>query len=173
MHSSKKRGSVVQSSHSLARATMKRYHENDPFDSDDDFEQAMASEAEGFNYFSDEDSNWEHAMVRALDSSEQLGGALGPLFTFRLESAGRRRRWRDTVDHAQFHAILEQQREARPGDNLGVQLMEALYTAIRGQIAADARPHDLLHFTTMHTDLLTRSGPRTFRCPILWIGTGI
>ena len=125
---------------------MKRYHENEPLDSDDDFEQAMVRESEGFNYFSDDDSNWEHFMVRALDRVEQLGGALGPLFTFRLESAGRRRRWRDTVDHAQFHAILEQPREARPGDNLGVQLMEALYTAIRGQIAADARPHDLLHF---------------------------
>ena len=131
-----KRGSLGQSSHSLARATrttMKRYHQED--DSDDDF-----------NYFSDDDSDWDHFMVRALDRAEQLGGALGPLFTFRLESAGRRRRWRDVVDHAQFHAILEQAREARPGDNLGVQLMEALYSAIRGQIAEDARPQDLLHF---------------------------
>ena len=111
-----------------------RYHQED--DEDDDF-----------NYFSDDDdSDWDHFMVRALDRAEQLGGALDPLFTFRLESAGRRRRWRDTVDHSQFHAILEQDREARPGDDLGVQLMEALYTAIRRQIAADARPHDLLHF---------------------------
>ena len=146
MFSSIKRGSVVQSSHSLTRATMKRYREDEPFDSDDDFEQAMAREAEGFDCFSDEDSNWEHAMVRALDRREQLGGALSPLFTFRMEPIGRRRRWRDTVDHAQFHAHLEQAREARRGDNLGVQLMEALYTAIRGQIAADACPHDLLHF---------------------------
>ena len=98
------------------------------------------------NYFSSDDEVWEHAMVRALDRTEQLGGALGPLFTFRMEPIGRRRRWRDTVDHAQFHAHLEQAREARRGDDLGVQLMEALYTAIRGQIAEDARPHDLLHF---------------------------
>ena len=42
--------------------------------------------------------------------------------------------------------MLEQAREARSGDDLGVQLMEALYTAIRSQIASDARPHDLLHF---------------------------
>ena len=100
------------------------------------------------NYFSsdDDDSDWDHALVRAVDRAEQLGGALGPLFTFRLERAGRRRRWRDTVDHSQFHAILDQAREARPGDDLGVQLMEALYTAIRSQIASDARPHDLLHF---------------------------
>ena len=99
------------------------------------------------NYFSsDEDDAWDHVLVRALDRATQLGGALGPLFTFRLETAGRRRRWRNVVDHAQFHAVLNQAREARPGDDLGVQLMEALYTAIRGQLASDARPHDLLHF---------------------------
>ena len=99
------------------------------------------------NYFSgDEDDAWEHAMVRALDRTEQLGGALGPLFTFRMEPAGRRRRWRETVDHAQFHARLEQPREATPRDDLGVHLMEALYDAIRRQIAEDARPQDLLHF---------------------------
>ena len=127
-----KRSSQGQSSHSLARATraiMKRTHQDEE------------------NYFSsDDDFDWDHALVRALDRADQLGGALGPLFTFRLERAGRRRRWRDTVDHSQFHAVLEHAREARPGDDLGVQLMEALYTAIRGQIASDARPHDLLHF---------------------------
>ena len=104
------------------------------------------SSPEEENYFSSDDEDFDHALVRALDRTEQLGGALGPLFEFRMESAGRRRRWRETVDHAQFHAILEQAREARPSDDIGVQLMEALYTAIRGQIAEDARPHDLLHF---------------------------
>ena len=143
----------MASCHSLARANqcivfaeMKRYHAEDPFGSDDDFEQAMAREAEGFDYF-EEDEDFEHAMVRSMDREEQLGGALGPLFHFRMEPAGRRRRWRDIVDHTQFHAVLEQPREARTGDDIGVQLMEALYTAIRGQIAtANDRPHDLLHF---------------------------
>ena len=95
------------------------------------------------DYFSSEDDEWDHALVRALDRTEQVGGALGPLFTFRLERAGRRRRWRDTVDHAQYHAVLEQHREARTSDNLGVHLMEALYNAIRDNI--DARPQDMLH----------------------------
>ena len=100
------------------------------------------------NYFSgDEDDAWEHAMVRALDRVEQLGGALDPLFEFRMEPSGRRRRWRDTVDHTQFHAVLEQPREATDRDDIGVQLMEALYRAIRGQITtSEDRPHDLLHF---------------------------
>ena len=96
--------------------------------------------------FSSDEDEWEHAMVRSLHRTEQLGGALGPLFRFTMEPAGWRRRWRDIVDHAQFHAVLEQGREATPGDDLGVHLMEALYTAIRRQIAVDAHPHDLLHF---------------------------
>ena len=121
---------------------MKRTHE-DAFSSDE--EEAMAREVEGFGVLSDDDSQFEHAMVRSLDRSEQFGGALGPLFRFRMEPAGRRRRWRDVVDHAQFHAVLEQGREARTSDNLGVHLMEALYSAIRRQME-DARPQDLLHF---------------------------
>ena len=145
MLSSIKRGSEVQSSHSLTRAKMKRSHAEAFSSDDDDFDQAMAREVEGFNYF-EEDEDFEHAMVRSLDRTEQLGGALGPLFTFRMQSAGRRRRWRDVVDHTQFHAYLEQLRDARSTDDLGVQLMEALYTAIRVQITANARPHDLLHF---------------------------
>ena len=96
------------------------------------------------DYLSEEDSDWDHVLLRAMDRAEQVGGALGPLFTFRLEQIGRRRRWRETVNHAQFHAVLVQHRDARASDNLGVHLMEALYTAIRRQI--DARPHDLLHF---------------------------
>ena len=92
----------------------------------------------------EEDSDWDHVLLRALDRAEQVGGALGPLFTFQLERIGPRRRWRETVDHTQFHAELVQHREARSSDNLGVHLMEALYSAIRQQI--DARPHDLLHF---------------------------
>ena len=100
-------------------------------------------EEEEEDYLSEEDSDWDHALVRAMDRVEQVGGALGPLFTFQLERIGRRRRWRETVDHTQYHAVLNQHREARTTDNLGVHLMEALYNAIRQQI--DARPHDLLH----------------------------
>ena len=47
-------------------------------------------------------------MVQAVDRAEQMRGALGPLFTFRLETAGRRRRWHNVVDHAQFRAVLNQ-----------------------------------------------------------------
>ena len=72
-----------------------------------------------YDYFSDEDDAWEHAMVRSLDRTEQLGGALGPLFSFRLQQIGRRRRWRETTDHFQFNATLVQERDTTPGDNLG------------------------------------------------------
>ena len=104
-----------------------------------------AAEVAPDEYFSDDDA-WEHAMVRALDREEQLGGALGPLFHFTMQPVGRRRRWRESVDHTQFHARLDQPRDATPGDDIGVHLMEALYRAIRSQIADNARPQDLLHF---------------------------
>ena len=118
---------------------MKRVHQ----DSEEEIEQTMAREAEGFG-FEEDDPQWEHAMVRSMHRSEQFGGALGPLFRFRLEPGGRRRRWRDVVDHTQYHAVLEQGRDARTGDDIGVQLMEALYQAVRDQIA-DANPRDVLH----------------------------
>ena len=105
---------------------MKRQHA-EAFSSDE--EQMGSALVE--DYFDGGDDAWEHAMVRSLHRTEQLGGALGPLFDFRMEPAGRRRRWRDTVDHTQFHARLEQGREARTGDDISVQLMEALYTTIR------------------------------------------
>ena len=97
------------------------------------------------DYFSGDEA-WEQAMVRSLDRTEQIGGALGPLFRFRLEQIGRRRRWRNTTDHAQFHATLHQERDPVPGDNIGVHLTEALYRAIRSQIVPSARPQDLIHF---------------------------
>ena len=93
---------------------MKRSLENYFSSDDDEFEEALAREVEGFHYFSD-DSDLEHAMVRSLDREEQLGGALGPLFQFRMDPIGRRRRWRDTVDHSQFHAHLIKARDATRG----------------------------------------------------------
>ena len=125
----------------MKRSSLDHYFSSD----DDEFEEALAGEVEGFDYFSG-DEEMERAMVRSLDRTEQLGGALGPLFEFRMQQIGRRRRWRDIVDHAQYHAHLSQPRDATPGDNIGVHLMEALYRAIRTQIAPTARPHDLLHF---------------------------
>ena len=56
---------------------MKRSHADEPFSSDEDFEQAMAREVDGFQYFSD-DSEFEHAMVRSLDRTEQLGVPSAP-----------------------------------------------------------------------------------------------
>ena len=130
---------------------MKRTSQEAYLSSDEELEEALVQaldreeEQLGENYFDENDDAWEHAMVRALDRTEQMGGALGPLFDFRLQQIGRRRRWRDTTDHSQFHAHLEQLRDARSTDNLGVHLMEGLYRAIKDQIASHARPNDLLH----------------------------
>ena len=101
------------------------------------------------DYFSsDDDEARDQALVRAADRAVQMGGALGPLFRLRLEQIGRRRRWRETIDHMQFRAILLQQRETVSGDNIGVALMEAMFNAIQEQIATldNVRAQDRLHF---------------------------
>ena len=67
---------------------------------------------------------------RAYDRWEQLGGAVparGPLFQFTMQPIGRRRRWRDVVERAQFNAQLRQLRDPGPGDNIGMALTEALH----------------------------------------------
>ena len=124
---------------------MKRSLDDYFSDTDEEWEQTLASALDDYDYFSDNEA-WEQAMVRSLDRTEQLGGALGPLFSFRLQQIGPRRRWRETTDHVQYHATLVQERDSVPGDNLGVHLTEALYRAIRNQVIPSARPHDLLHF---------------------------
>ena len=54
-------------------------------------------------------SDEEDALLnRAYDRWEQLGGAAaarGPLFQFTMQPIGRRRRWRDVVEQAQFASI--------------------------------------------------------------------
>ena len=79
------------------------------------------------------------------EDTSQVGGGSSPLFTFTLHAVGRRRRWQNVVDHTQFQATLNQTRDARPNDDLGRSLTEALYTAIRQQITDDAAPHHMLH----------------------------
>ena len=57
-------------------------------------------------HFSDEDEDEDALLDRAFDRWEQLGGgsARGPLFQFIMQPIGRRRRWREVVERAQFNA---------------------------------------------------------------------
>ena len=98
--------------------------------------------------FSDEE---EDALLnRAYDRWEQLGGAAaarGPLFQFTMQPIGRRRRWRDVVERAQFNAQLRQLRDPVPGDNIGMALTEALHQAIETELG---RPSfcELCHYSS-------------------------
>ena len=69
------------------------------------FSSVMAEEH--WYHFSDDE---EDALLdRAYDRWEQLGGAAaarGPLFHFHMQPIGRRRRWREVVERAQFNAQL-------------------------------------------------------------------
>jgi len=87
-------------------------------------------------HFSDEDDDEDALLDRAYDRWEQVGGAAarGPLFQFIMQPIGRRRRWREVVERAQFHAQLRQLRDPVPGDNIGMALTEALHQAIEGEV---------------------------------------
>ena len=98
--------------------------------------------------YSDEEE--EALLNRAYDRWEQLGGAVaarGPLFQFTMQPIGRRRRWRNVVERAQFNAQLRQLRDPGPGDNIGLALTEALHHAIETELGREQRPaHHFVNF---------------------------
>ena len=71
-------------------------------------------------------------------ATEQVGGRL-PLFDFRLHVIGPRRRWRNTVNGAQYRAELIQHRNPTERDDIGVALSEALYRVILQELANHPR----------------------------------
>ena len=79
---------------------------------------------------------------RAFDRWEQLrgGSACGPLFQFHMQPIGRRRRWRDVVERAQFNAQLRQLRDPAGGDNIWMALTEALHHTIETELDQEQRP---------------------------------
>ena len=100
--------------------------------------------------FSEENEDIDQILIHAYDQFEaQYGGAAtsDPLFKFRLRQIGKRRQWRDVVQRQQFDAQLIQLRDARPGDNIGNQLTEALYQTIETELIRQNRPtHDFINF---------------------------
>ena len=106
----------------------------------------------------DDDDDWvftsdeeaDQLLANAVDEAEQRGGALpgGPLFRFDFTPIGQRRRWRNVVRGQSFNATLHQLRDARPTDNVGEALTEALRVAIQRELQTlQARPHDHVNFS--------------------------
>ena len=100
--------------------------------------------------FSDEDELQDAILNRAMDRWEQIGGSgVGsPLFKFKMVPIGKRRTWRNVVERAQFNAQLRQLRDAGPGDNIGMALIEALHQAIEKELDREQRPaHHFVNFS--------------------------
>ena len=97
-------------------------------------------------HFSDEEDDEDALLDQAFVWWEQMGGgsARGPLFQFHMEPIGRRRRWREVVERAQFNAQLRQLRDPVAGDNIGMALTEALHQAIEMELEQEQRP--VYHF---------------------------
>ena len=102
-----------------------------------------------FYHFSDEEDGEDALLDRAFDRWEQLGGgsARGPLFQFHMQPIGRRWRWRDVVERAQFNAQLRQLRDPVAGDNIGMALTETLHHAMEAELDREQRPaHHFVNF---------------------------
>ena len=64
-----------------------------------------------------------------------------------MQSIGRRRRWRDVVERAQFNAQLRQLRDPVDGDDVGLALTEALHQAIERELEHQHRlAHHFVNF---------------------------
>ena len=124
------------------------------FSDEDEHEDTIINEAydqwEQYYDFSNEEEEEDSILNRAFDRWQQMGGggaAMGPLFQFTMNPIGRRRRWRNIVERAQFHAQLRQLRDAGPGDNIGMALIEALHQAIETELGREQRPaHHFVNF---------------------------
>ena len=101
--------------------------------------------------FNNEQEEEDSILNRAFDRWQQVAGggaATGPLFKFSLQPIGRRGRWRNVVERAQFNAQLRQLRDAGPGDNIGMALIEALHQAIETELGREQRPaHHFVNFS--------------------------
>ena len=99
-------------------------------------------------HFSDEEEEED----RKYDRWEQLGGgsARGTLFQFIMQPIGRRRRWREVVERAQFNAQLRQLRDPVPEYNIRMALTEALHHSIETELEREQQPaHHFLNFAIM------------------------
>ena len=75
------------------------------------------------------------------------GSARGPLCQFHMLPIGRRRRWREVVERAQFNAQLRQLRDPVAGDNIGMALTKALHHVIETELDPEQRPaHHFVNF---------------------------
>ena len=125
----------------------------------DDFERQLRTNTDADWSDSDDDTDeddWlddsedDQRLAQAMEDLDQRGGALpgGPLFAFEFTPIGQRRRWRNVVRGQSFNATLQQLRDARPTDNVGEALTEALRVAINRELRTlDARPHDRVNFS--------------------------
>ena len=119
-----------------------------------------------FYHFSDEDE--EDALLdRACDRWEQLGGGSvrGPLFQFTMQPIGRRRRWREVVERAQFNEQLRQLRDPVAGDNIGMALTEASIVPSRLNSSESSDPPTILSILPSQ---LTGSSTPTKRPILPW-----
>ena len=112
-----------------------------------------------WEWSSDEDD--DDLLYRAMEKWEktgQIGGAAAaaaaaaatPLFAFQMDIVGPRKNWKDTVNQTQFRAKLKQLRNAMDGDDIGVEIMNALQVVIEEELRREKRnDNDFVSFSIL------------------------
>ena len=143
---------------------MKRYREELSSDEDellneamDDFERTQqvggaAAVAPLFEYMWSSDEEGDDLLNQAMDDFErkqQVGGAVKkPLFEFDMTIVGPRKNWKNVVNQTQFRAQLKQLRDPIEGDDIGVEITNALHTAIETELRREKRnANDFVNFS--------------------------
>ena len=101
---------------------------------------------------SDEDG--DDLLNQAMDDFErtqQVGGAAAsaaPLFEFQMDIVGPRKNWKNVVNQTQFRAQLKQLRDPIDGDDIGVEITNALHAAIEAELRREKRnANDFVNFS--------------------------
>lgn len=127
----------------------------------DDFERTQqvggtaAAVAPLFEYtWSSDEEDGDNLLNQAMDDFErtqQVGGAAAstaPLFAFQMDIVGPRKKWKNLVKQTQFRAQLKQLRDPIEGDDIGVEITNALHTAIETELRSEKRnANDFVNFS--------------------------
>lgn len=122
-------------------------------------------EEDGADYFSDSDDEWCNEVALDGSSTKQEGGGVvtPPLFTFTLKKTALPLHWKKTVHKTCNSADLRQQRDAREGDNLAVELTDAIHRALLSSLRSQTlHDNNKIHFT-LQADAFTAASNHCFQ----------
>ena len=106
-----------------------------------------------YTWSSDEDDELLPNAMEEWERKGQVGGgaaaaSAAPLFAFQMDIVGPRKNWKNVVNQTQFRAQLKQLRDPIDGDDIGVEITNALHAAIEAELRREKRnANDFVNFS--------------------------